>query len=175
MLSKHGIQLVLGLMLFCSIDSFVEGQPPATQPSLIYNCAKMPSIYRNVNQRNPLLGVIGNPQAGNLGLLNPGNTPGGLNSLQLTYDTNNNNKRDRRNAACPSRWKLAHPFPEVNQPLTVAAGNSWSFGGYISQGWNRAPLGQLLPNQAGYNAIADPMNTGPSGMMSRQVSTTSTI
>lgn len=163
----HGIPWtlpVLGLILLCPMDVFVEGQP-ATQPLLIYNCAKMPAICRNVNQRNPLLAVSGNLAAGNLGKLNPGNTPGGLNYLQLTYDTNNNNKRGRRNAACPSRWKLTHPCPEPNQPLTVASGDSWNFGGYIGQGWNRAPLGQLVPGQAGYNVIADPANTGPSGMM----------
>lgn len=165
MLYNHGIPFLLGLIFLCSIGSLVAGQPPATQPLLIYNCAKMPSICRNVNQRNPLLGVVGNLQAGNLGRLNPGNTPGGLDYLQLTYDTNNNNKRGRRNAACPSRWKLTHPCPEGNQPPTVASGDSWTFGGYIGQGWNRAPLGQLLPGQAGYNVIADLMNTGPSGMM----------
>lgn len=73
------------------MDLFVQGQPPATQPLLVYNCAKLPSICRNVNQRNPLLPVVGNFPGllapGNLGPLNTGNTPGGLDYLQLTYDT----------------------------------------------------------------------------------------
>lgn len=160
---------ILGLTLLCPMDLFVQGQPPATQPLLVYNCAKMPSICRNVNQRNPLLPVVGKFPGllapGNLGPLNPGNTPGGLDYLQLTYDTNNNNKRRRRNTACPGDWKVTHPCPEGDRPYTGEAGNSWSHGGYTAQGWNRAPAGQLLPGQAGYNVIADDGFTRPSGMM----------
>lgn len=157
----------LWLLVLSFLDVLVQGAPPTTQPLLVYNCAKMPAICRNVNQRNPLLAVPGFAGAGNVGVLNPGNTPGGLDYLVLNYDTNNNNKRRRRNAACPSSWKLnpINHCPRVGQPPTVESGSSWSFGGFIGQGWNRAPLGQLLPGQAGYNAIADIMNTGPSGMM----------
>lgn len=162
---NHHLPLLLGAIFLCVGDVFVQGAPPTTQPLLIYNCAKMPAICRNVNQRNPLLAVVGNLQAGNLGRLNPGNTPGGLDYLTLTFDTNANNKRGRRNRACPSSWKLGNPCPKLDQPLTVASGDSWSFGGYIGQGWNRAPLGQLVLGQAGYNVIADVTNAGPSGMM----------
>lgn len=51
-------------------DGLVLAQPPLTQPLLIYNCAKMPAICRNVHLRNPLQAVANVPNA--LGLLNTG-------------------------------------------------------------------------------------------------------
>lgn len=63
----------------CLVD-LVDGQAA----TLVYNCAKLPSICRNVNSVNPLQAVIGNTAAGNLGLLDPGQTPGGLDYLTLT-------------------------------------------------------------------------------------------
>jgi hypothetical protein len=149
-------------LVLLSINVLVLGQPPSTQPLLIYNCAKMPSICRNVNQRNALLPVTGLAAAGNLGSLDQGQTPGGLDYITLTYDTNNNNKRARRNQACPSSWKTVHGCPEINQPPTVASGSSWSFGSWIGIRYN--PNG-LTFGQAGYNVIANQAGTAPSGMM----------
>ncbi|KAI1373409.1 hypothetical protein F4677DRAFT_448485 [Hypoxylon crocopeplum] len=119
----------------------------------------MPSICRNINQLNPLQTVTNVANAGNLGQLDPGQN-GGQNYITLTYDTSANNKRRRRNAACPSNWKLTHGCPEGNQPPTVASGSSWSFGGYIGARWNP---NNLVRGQAGYNVIANLANTGPSG------------
>jgi hypothetical protein len=64
----------------CLLADIVHGQAA----TLVYNCAKLPSICRNVNSVNPLLPVVGNAAAGNLGLLDPGQTPGGNNFLTLT-------------------------------------------------------------------------------------------
>ncbi|CAJ2504361.1 Uu.00g117550.m01.CDS01 [Anthostomella pinea] len=75
--------LLLSLLLFS--DSALS-QPPSTQPLLVYNCAKMPSICRNVDQRNTLQVVPGVPAAGRLGLLDPGKN-GGNDYITLTYDT----------------------------------------------------------------------------------------
>ncbi|KAI1749014.1 hypothetical protein F4782DRAFT_514853 [Xylaria castorea] len=136
-------------------------QPPSTQPLLIYNCAKMPSVCRNVNQVNPLSPIVGNPAAGNIGRLNQGQN-GGQDYITLTYDTNANRKRTRRNTACPSRWKVSHPCPQTDQPPTVASHTSWGFGSYIGLRWNP---NNLMMGQAGYNVIANVANTGPSGMI----------
>ncbi|KAI6091579.1 hypothetical protein F4821DRAFT_226439 [Hypoxylon rubiginosum] len=163
-LNNHGVRTISApslVFLFLLVSNLISGQPPSTQPLLIYNCAKMPSICRNVNQVNPLQAVVGNAAAGNIGQLDPGQN-GGLDYITLTYDTSAGNKRRRRNAACPSGWKLTHGCPEANQPPTVASGTSWSFGSYIGLRWNP---NNLVLGQAGYNVIANPGNTAPSGMM----------
>lgn len=64
--------------LLC-FSSLVWGQ----SPMLVYNCAKMPSICRNIHQRNPLQAVQGVTGAGNLGELDQGRTPGGLPYITL--------------------------------------------------------------------------------------------
>jgi hypothetical protein len=160
--STRTMSLLVCLVVLVGV-SFVSAQPPTTQPLLIYNCAKMPSICRNVNQRNALLPVVGFPAAGNIGEIDAGQN-GGQDWLTLTFDTNNNNKRSRRNAACPSNWKaqLANACPKNNQPPTVPSGSSWSVNSYIGMRWNP---NNLVFGQAGFNVIANPAGTGPSGMM----------
>lgn len=137
-------------------------QPPPTQPLLIYNCAKMPSICRNVNQVNPLQPVPGVPLAGNIGQLDPGRN-GGLDYITLTYDTSAGNKRNRRKAACPSNWKKnpQNACPRNDQPPTVMSLQSFSTG-YQGRRWNP---NNLVQGQAGYNVIANEAFTGPSGMI----------
>lgn len=155
---------LLRLLILLGAMTFVTGQPPPNRPLLIYNCAKMPSICRNVNGRNPLQTVPGNAAAGNIGLLNPGQN-GGLNYITLTFDTSNNNKRRRRDTACPSNWKaqLQNACPRANQPPTIPSGSSWSsLTSYVGMRWN--PNG-ILFGKAGYNVIANQAQTGPSGMI----------
>ncbi|KAI1097106.1 hypothetical protein F4804DRAFT_328644 [Jackrogersella minutella] len=149
------------VFLFVFVSDLISGLPPPTVPLLVYNCAKMPSICRNINQVSPLQDVKGTTAIGNLGLLDPGKN-GGLDYITLTYDTSASNKKRRRNAACPSRWKRKHGCPETDQPPIVAAGASWSFGSYTGLRWNP---NNLKMGKAGYNVIADPTNTGPSGMI----------
>lgn len=127
----------------------------------MYNCAKMPSICRNVNSRNPLQIVPGIAGANNLGELDPGQTPGGLDYIVLHYDTDTSRKNDRRDDACPESWYTTHNCPEGDQPPVVASGSSWSQGGYAGVRWN--PGNALAIGSAGYNVIANNANTAPSG------------
>ncbi|KAI0865017.1 hypothetical protein F4860DRAFT_527723 [Xylaria cubensis] len=151
----------------CLLDT-AWGQ--ALPPTLVYNCAKMPSICRNVHTRNPLLPVVGNPAVGNLGLLDPGQTPGGRTYIELTLtfinigasDTNAANKDARRDLACPSNWyrNPANACPRPNQPPVVVSGSSY-MSGYAGQRWvqNGVTFGQ-----SGYNVIANRANNGPGGL-----------
>lgn len=63
----------------CCFLTTVHGQ----SPMLVYNCAKMPSICRNVHRRNPLQIVTGVANANTLGELDTGQTPGGLPYITL--------------------------------------------------------------------------------------------
>ncbi|KAF1997002.1 glycoside hydrolase family 18 protein [Amniculicola lignicola CBS 123094] len=119
--------------------SIVNGQPqfsntpvataPASQPTLIYNCAKLPAICNNVQQRNQLW------------------TP-----FDLHFDKNNNRKKTRRNTACPTRWKFGHPCPEPNQPDTVSQGDVLGGGSFPARPYGRQGLVQGAP---GWNRIGD--------------------
>lgn len=70
-----------GLVALSAVVSCFLNPVYAQSPMLAYNCAKMPAICRNVNTRNPLKSVIGEPNA--LGDLDPGSTPGGLPYITL--------------------------------------------------------------------------------------------
>jgi len=131
------------LLIFVSVTSaqisMVNGQPqfsgtqvetaPASQPTLIYNCAKLPAICKNVEQRNPL-----------------GTT------FDLHFDKNANRKRTRRGIACPTKWKSTHSCPERNQPDTVGQGDVLGQGSFPARPYGRAGLAQGAP---GWNRIAD--------------------
>lgn len=127
---------------------------------LVYNCAKMPSICRNVHQRNPLQAVQGVTGAGNLGELDQGRTPGGLPYITLNYDTSEPNKKARRSVACPSNWHQTQRCPKGDQPPTVYSGVAYT-SGYTGQRWIQANINFGDP---GYNVIANAANTGPGGM-----------
>jgi hypothetical protein len=121
---------------------------PASQPTLGYNCNKLPAICNNVAQVHQL-GV----------------------PIDLHFDKNNNRKKARRNAACPSRWKFTNSCPEPNQPDTVGRGTSLGQGSFAARPYGRTQgMTQGMP---GWNRIADAAGQF-SGMM-WQVLTTSTI
>ncbi|KAI0552393.1 hypothetical protein F4679DRAFT_535452 [Xylaria curta] len=147
------------LLLLLCLQGVALGQDP---PTLVYNCARLPSICRNVNSRNPLLAVPGVAAAGNIGKLDPGRTPGGLNYIELTFDLSSTNKNDRRDLACPSSWyrNLANACPRNDQPRVVTGQQSWGSGytgqRYVQQG--------VVFGEAGYNVIANQANTGPAGV-----------
>jgi hypothetical protein len=140
------------LLIFVSVTraqiSMVNGQPqfsgtqvaiaPASQPTLIYNCGKLPAICSNVAQRNQL-----------------GTT------FDLHFDKNANRKRARRNTACPTRWKFTHSCPEGNQPDTVGQGDTLGQGSFPARPYGRTGLTQ---GAAGWNRIADATGVF-SGMM----------
>ena len=132
-----------------------SGTPVATnpngQPTLVYNCAKLPAICQNVNRRNPLQPL----GAGRLGQLQ-GNA-----FIELNYDTSNVRREARNSGVCPGSWKRTHACPETSQPNTVPAGSSYGSGSYpaarfIQQG--------LVQGNAGFNKIADATG-GDSGMI----------
>lgn len=154
---------LLRVLLLCFFSIPVYGQVPLLE----YNCAKMPAICRNVNQRNPLQNVPGVAGAGNLGALDTGHTPGGLSYITLNYDTNPANKRRRRTAACPNSWPATHHCPEPNQPPVVQArtggrqGDLWGMGSWQGVRWNP---NNLPPGSAAYNLIANAAGTASSGL-----------
>lgn len=110
-----------------------SGTPVQTNPNgiptLVYNCAKLPSICKNVNTRNPIAGG-GDSAPGTL------TNPAGGDHIELNIDTSAVRHRQRNQAACPGSWKLTHnpqqafACPEPNQPLTVRRGQSIITGGY---------------------------------------------
>ncbi|KAK2074979.1 hypothetical protein P8C59_009144 [Phyllachora maydis] len=126
----------------CLVD-LVDGQAA----TLVYNCAKLPSICRNVNSVNPLQAVIGNTAAGNLGLLDPGQTPGGLDYLTLTL------------------YVLGLWLLPSSRPLREALRSSLGRLSAWSSGWagQRFVQNGVTLGMAGYNVIANQANTGPSG------------
>ncbi|KAK6535008.1 hypothetical protein TWF281_006306 [Arthrobotrys megalospora] len=63
-------------------------------PTLVYNCAKMPSICKNV--RNYL---------------------GGQTIAAFHYDREGTRNKSRRQINCPGNWMNTHPCPEVDQPV----------------------------------------------------------
>jgi hypothetical protein len=105
---------------------------PYGVPTLGYNCAKLPSICKNVNRRNPI-------NNNGLGTLVSG-------PVTLHYDTDIDHKDTRRSIACPGNWKTNHRCPETDQPLVVSQGNS------LQTGFT----GQLLNPGSGSYEIADP-------------------
>jgi hypothetical protein len=122
-------------------------------PTLVYNCAKVPSLCSNVNRRNPVAGG-GDSAPGTLS-----NLPIGVDYVELNVDTDNTRHNARRGIACNSRtWKRnhnlprAHACPENNQPLVVPAGQDIESGGFSGQLFNPA----FLRGQAGALMIADP-------------------
>lgn len=150
-------KLWLTIVSICLVSSTL-----AQLPMLYYNCAKMPSICRNVHSRNPLQTVNGGPAgAGSLGKLDPGQTPGGLPYITLHYDTNGANKDNRRSQVCTGTWTRTHPCPEGNQPPTIPSRSSWSHGSWPGVRWN--PNG-LTIGQSGYNLIANQAGNAASGM-----------
>ena len=131
-----------------------SGTPVQTNPNgiptLVYNCAKLPAICKNVNARNPINGGGDNAPGT---LINPA----GGDHIDLNIDTSDARCKQRRRAACPSTWKLIHnprqPFacPEPNQPLTVPQGESIITGGFVGSRWrknvpdlSRTTLGALM-------------------------------
>lgn len=120
------------------------GTPVATNPkgipTLIYNCAKLPSICRNVGTRNPI---------GNDGKLL------GVDHIELNYDTEESRKIGRRNEQCPRNWRATHVCPEPNQPRVVPQGAYLDVlgvgGSFVGQRANPA----LAQADAGSYVIAD--------------------
>jgi len=103
---------------------------PASRPTLGYNCNKLPAICNNVAQVNQL-GV----------------------PIDLHFDKNNNRKKARRNAACPSRWKFQHACPEAGQPQTVGKDTSLNQGSFAARPYGRTQ--GMTQGMAGWNRIAD--------------------
>lgn len=110
---------ILTLCSFGSSDSVspiggslhYEGTPVVTLaagiPTLIYNCAKMPAICYNVDQREHLDDdfLVRNPP------------------LTFHFDTDPQRNKKRRDRACPERWYQDHTCPEVGgQPPVIVAG-----------------------------------------------------
>lgn len=89
---------------------------PIQQPTLAYNCAKLPSICENVARHFP---VNRSPQ-GNPQYITGLQAAGGV--TQMYYDKSSGRKKWRRARACPSGWntKAANLCPMPNQPLVVA-------------------------------------------------------
>ncbi|KAK3675425.1 hypothetical protein LTR78_004508 [Recurvomyces mirabilis] len=104
-------------------------QNPLGVPTLVYNCAKVPALCKNVN---------GNGGAYSLSTL-PGGLNGGLangNYLTLHVDPDADRGDDRRTESCPGNWKKNHVCPEPDQPLVVPApfnkgGRTVSTGGFV--------------------------------------------
>ena len=130
---------------------------PNGQPTLVYNCAKLPAICQNVNRRNPLQ----NRGGGRLGELQ-GNA-----FIELNFDTNDKRHDARNRGVCPGTWKNTHSCPEtvagsgISQPNTVPAGSSYGFGSYPAARFIQQNLVQGNP---GFNKIADAAG-GYSGMI----------
>ena len=130
---------------------------PNGQPTLIYNCAKLPAICQNVNRRNPLQNLGG----GKLGELQ------GNDFIELNFDTDSARHDARNNGVCPRNWKSNHPCPEtiagsgISQPNTVPAGSSYGDGSYPAA---RFIQQNLVQGNAGFNKIADAVG-GDSGMI----------
>jgi len=120
---------------------------PLGIPTLVYNCAKLPAICRNVNRRNPLANTV--TTNGRLGL---GNLRG-TNYIELNYDTDSQRHAERRNDVCPKNWKQTHTCPETDQPRTVRKGSSLGDGSFAVARYNSNPPVTL--GQAGFNKIAD--------------------
>lgn len=127
---------------------------PHGAPTMVWNCAKMPAICQNVNQRNQL---TPRPAGGHAGLA------GG--QIMLHYDSDESRKDARGRAACPSSWRMNHACPEAAprpvQPATVPQGAMLGGGSYAARPYNRAGKVQ---GDNGWNQIAD-ANGGDSGMM----------
>lgn len=116
---------------------------PNGVPTLVYNCAKLPAICKNVNNRNPINGG-GDSSPGTLIL------PAGVDHIELNSDPDESRHSTRNGQACPSRWKISHACPEPGQPRTVPKGASVGFGSFIGQKFNNVPQGG-----DGSNMIAD--------------------
>jgi hypothetical protein len=116
-------------------------------PTLVYNCAKLPAICKNVNNRNPIAGG-GDSSPGTLTL------QGGVDHIELNADTDKTRHDARNGAACPERWKNSHACPERGQPVTVPRGASVGSGSFVGQKYNNVPQGD-----AGSNMIADAAGT----------------
>ena len=137
------------------------GTPVATnpngQPTLVYNCAKLPAICQNVNRRNPLQNLGG----GRLGKLQ-GNA-----FIELNFDTSSVRHEARNSGVCPRTWKNTHSCPEtvagsgISQPNTVPGGSSYGSGSYPAA---RFIQQNLVQGNAGFNKIADATG-GDSGMI----------
>ncbi|KAI9798404.1 MAG: hypothetical protein M1833_004798 [Piccolia ochrophora] len=93
---------------------------PVGIPTLIYNCAKMPSICKNVGKRYPMAG----------GLLS---LPNGKRYLELNWDTDKARTKARGAAACGNNWKARHPCPEPGQPEVVPKGSWVGQGSFIGK------------------------------------------
>lgn len=153
------LQLALRSFVLITLVSFtfaqtsiVNGRPefagtpfatnPNGQPTLVYDCAKLPAICQNVNRRNPLE-ILG---GGRLGKLL------GNDYIELNYDTDKGRHDARNRGVCPGSWKNRHPCPETNQPNTVPAGSSYGSGSYPAA---RYIQNGLVQGSAGFNKIAD--------------------
>lgn len=112
-------------------------------PTLVYNCAKLPAICKNVNNRNPISGG-GASSPGTLTL------QGGVDYIELNADTDQARHDSRNGAACPDRWKRTHACPERDQPVTVPRGASVGSGSFVGRKYNNVPQGD-----DGSNMIAD--------------------
>ena len=135
----------------CDSTSTVNGKPeysgtavasaPNGAPTLIYNCAKMPAICKNVARRNGLdLNANGNPTG----------VTGG--NIVLNFDTDYGRHKQRNAEMCPNSWKNSHPCPEVGQPNTVPQGSSYG-NSYPAVRFN--PNNNVKPGSTGYNRIAN--------------------
>ncbi|KFA69560.1 hypothetical protein S40285_07967 [Stachybotrys chlorohalonatus IBT 40285] len=126
-------------------------------PTLVYNCAKMPAICRNVHVTYPL------------NTINQGTGPNGHGTLQgqshllLDFDRGGN-AATRRGIACSGNLAAGHlgnPCPSLNQPHTVPFRKMLGRGSYPAARFN--PTNIALGNP-GYNTIANAAGQH-SGMM----------
>lgn len=94
-------------------------------PTLIYNCAKLPAICNNVNQRKDISELNTDPNSQDFMKLK------GKDHIEMHYDPNHQRKIDRRKTACPDTgykkqdgtqvkpWTQDHVCPEPDQPPVV--------------------------------------------------------
>lgn len=114
-------------------------------PTLVYNCAKLPAICSNVNQRNPL--EVQSPgRPGQYGKLRS------VSYIEMNYDTDTQRKDGRRDSVCPCKWSSTHTCPETNQPPTVPGGSSYSSGSFAAA---RLIQPNVQKGDVGYNTIAN--------------------
>ena len=94
----------------------------------VYNCAKMPSICANVARRNPMVNsiIVGGP-------------------ISLTYDTDTDRSKQRRNQQCPDNWKSHHVCPEQNLALAQPVVGQGDFVGSLREIDNARRLDPFLP------------------------------
>lgn len=144
----QGISVVNGVSMYSStqVRTAAEGAP-----TMFYNCAYMPAICENVNQRDPLMGTAGDRDS-------PINGPI---RLHADFDTKRNRRRGRK--ACPGSWKKSHSCPETSQPPVQAR----SPGSLVIFDWVGLPLNRNTGaiGSAGWNRIAARDGVSDSGLM----------